>query len=299
MLDKDKKIRKVTLIGFLINILLSAAKIIAGTYGKSQAVVADGIHSLSDTTTDVAVIIGSYFWSKPPDSNHPYGHQRIETIVSIFIGLVLLAAGAGIGLEAIINLHKQSSCPPGWVALAASIASIICKESLYQWTMITGKKIKSISLTANAWHHRLDAISSIPVFFAVGISILWPEWNFIDRVGAIFVSFLIGYASLSIIITGLKELIDVGAPLELCEKIKIIALTNKAVQQVHAIRTRYVGSSLQVDLHAVVDGSMTVYEGHQVAEDIEKRILDNGPDVVDVVVHIEPEDSAIPEKKTQ
>ncbi|KPA19351.1 Cation efflux protein [Candidatus Magnetomorum sp. HK-1] len=295
MISKEKKIRKITFIGFLINILLSALKIIAGIYGKSQAVLADGIHSLSDTTTDIAVILGSYFWSKPPDSDHPYGHQRIETIVSIFIGIVLLAAGAGIGLDAIFNLHEKKSYPTGWIALVATISSILCKESLYQWTMRTGKKIKSISLTANAWHHRLDAISSIPVLIAVFVSIYWPAWVFIDSVGAIFVSFLIGYAALEIIFKGLKELIDAGAPHELCEKIKTLAVENKAVHQVHAIRTRYVGSSLQVDLHAVVDGDMTVYEGHQVAEDIENRILNDGPDVVDVVVHIEPKEFALPE----
>jgi cation diffusion facilitator family transporter len=293
MNTKNKQIRKITLIGFFANILLSIAKILAGTYGKSQAVLADGIHSLSDTTTDIAIIVGSYFWSKPPDSNHPYGHQRIETIVSIFIGIVLLAAGAGIGMESIFSLHENQSSHPGVIPLAISFISIVCKESLYQLTMITGKKIKSISLTANAWHHRIDAISSIPVFIAVAVSILWPSWDFIDLVGAIFVSFLIGYAALGIIFKGLKELIDVSAPVEMRERIKKIAMQNSSVQDIHAIRTRYVGSSLQVDLHAVVDGSMTVFEGHQIAEDIEKRILDTGPNVVDVIVHIEPGSSLL------
>ncbi len=293
--DKNKTIRKITWIGLIVNILLSFFKIIAGIYGKSQAVLADGIHSLSDTTTDIAVIAGSYFWSKPPDSTHPYGHKRIETIVSIFIGVVLFVAGAGIGLKAIFTLHETHSSPPGWIALLAALLSIICKEILYQWTAATGKRIKSLSLSANAWHHRLDAISSVPVFIAVGVSILWPEWNFIDHVGAVFVSLLILYAALKIMITGFKELLDVGAPREICEKIKTIALKNPAAHQIHGIRTRYAGNSLQVDLHVVVDGSMTVYESHQVAEDIEARLLNEGPDIVDVVVHIEPIESIVPE----
>jgi len=293
MISKEKQIRKITFVGFLMNIMLSTLKIIAGIYGKSQAVIADGIHSLSDTTTDIAVILGSYFWSKPPDVDHPYGHQRIETIVSIFIGIVLLIAGAGIGIDAIFNIQEQKRFNTGFIALVASIVSIIIKEILYQWTMRTGKKIKSISLTANAWHHRLDAISSIPVLVAVCVSIYWPAWSFIDSIGAIFVSFLIGYAALGFIFKGLRELIDAGAPLEMIEKIKALAIENNAVHQVHAIRTRYVGSSLQVDLHAVVDGNMTVYDGHHVAEDIERRILKYGPDVVDVVVHIEPEEYAV------
>ncbi len=292
---KEKRIRKVTWIGLIVNILLSFFKIIAGLYGKSQAVLADGIHSLSDTITDIAVIVGSYFWSKPPDSSHPYGHKRIETIVSIFIGVVLFAAGAGIGLKAVFTLHEKPSSPPEGVALLAAILSMICKEILYQWTAASGKRVKSLALSANAWHHRLDAISSIPVLIAVGISILWPAWNFIDHVGAAFVSLLILYASLKIVFTGLKELLDAGAPREICETIKKIALKNASVHQVHGIRTRYTGNSLQVDLHVVVDGSMTVYESHQVADDIEIRILNEGPDIVDVVVHIEPLESAVAE----
>jgi len=288
---KEKRIRKVTWIGLIVNILLSVIKITAGIYGRSQAVLADGIHSISDTTTDIAVIAGSYFWSKPPDSSHPYGHKRIETIVSIFIGVVLFAAGAGIGLKALFTLYEKHSSPPEWIALLAAILSIICKEILYQWTAATGRRTKSLALSANAWHHRLDAISSIPVLIAVGVSILWPKWTFIDHVGAVFVSLLILYAALKIAFTGFKELLDAGAPREIRRRIKTIVLKNPTVHQVHGIRTRYAGNSLQVDLHVVVDGSMTVSESHQVAEDIEARLFDEGPDIVDVVVHIEPIES--------
>lgn len=292
---KEKQIRKITWIGMIINILLSFIKVIAGIYGKSQAVLADGIHSLSDTTTDIAVITGSYFWAKPPDSSHPYGHKRLETIVSMFIGLVLLSVGVGIGIEAVSKLHEKQFIPPGWVALWAAILSIISKEILYQWTAASGKRIKSLALSANAWHHRLDAISSIPVLIAVSVSIIWPSWHIVDHIGAIFVSILILYAASKIVISGFKELLDAGAPREVCERIKTIAQKNEFVHQVHGIRTRYTGSSLQVDLHVVVDGSMTVYESHQVAEDIENRILNEGPDVVDVIVHIEPLEFSVPE----
>jgi len=293
--SKEKQIRKVSWIGLVINIILSLIKIVAGIYGKSQAVFADGIHSIFDTATDIAIIIGSYFWSKPPDSSHPYGHKRLETIVSISIGVVLFLAGAGIGMEAVSTLHEKNHIQPGWMALLAAILSIITKEILYQWTAATGKRVKSLALSANAWHHRIDAISSIPVLIAVGVSILWPSLNFIDGVGAIIVSLLIFYTALKIIIIGFTELLDVGAPREICEQIKTIALKNSSVHQVHGLRTRYAGSCIQVDLHAVVDGSMTVFESHQVSEDIERRILKEGPDVVDVVVHIEPLESAVPE----
>lgn len=292
---KEKKVRRMTWIGLLINIFLSGLKIAAGFLGKSQAVLADGIHSLTDLTTDIAVIAGSYFWAKPPDETHPYGHQRIETTVSLLIGAILLLAGAGIGWEAFATLQEKGSTPPGWIALSAAAVSIVCKEVLYRWTANAGKRVKSLSLSANAWHHRLDAISSIPVLFSVAVAMIWPQWNFIDNVAAVFVSMLIIYASLKILWPGFMELMDGGASRDVCEEIKHIALQNDAVVQAHKIRTRYTGSSLQVDLHVVVDGEMTVLEGHGVADDVERRILEEGPDVVDVIVHIEPPGSMVPD----
>jgi len=283
-----RKIRLVTWVGFFINIILSALKISAGIFGKSQAVVADGIHSLSDTATDIAIIFGSYFWSKPPDESHPYGHKRIETIVSIFIGFILIFAGVTISIDAIYSIKTTENISPGWISLAVTAISIISKEILYQWTIITGKKIKSLSLTANAWHHRTDAISSIPVFIAVGISIYRPDLNYVDNIGAVFVSLLVIFAALKIIFSGFKELIDFGAPKELLQKIIKIAHENNQVREVHSVRTRYAGNCLQVDLHVLVDAFITVKKGHDIAEDVKRKIIKKGPDVIDVIVHIEP-----------
>lgn len=291
--DRDKKIRKVTWIGLLLNIVLSALKIFAGVIGHSQAIIADGIHSISDTVTDLAVIIGSYYWSKPPDEDHPYGHKRLETLVTLFIGMILISAGAVIGWEAIITIKEKHAQPPSMVALSAAAVSILIKEFLYRWTATVGKKIKSMSLVANAWHHRLDSFSSIPVFIAVGASIIFPEWTFLDHVGAIFVSALIFHAAIKIIFDGIKEFVDVGAPEEILTEIKNLAEDHPYVIQVHGIRTRYMGSSIQVNLHLVLDSQMTVFDSHEIAEKIKNRILENGPDVIDVEIHIEPSESAV------
>ncbi len=289
--DREKNIRRVTWIGFFVNVLLSIFKIVAGTIGHSQAIVADGIHSASDTVTDIAVIIGSYFWSKPPDANHPYGHKRLETLVTLFIGSMLIIAGVAIGWEAIITMKEKHAHPPSMIALAAAAASIVVKEILYRWTVVVGKRIKSMSLVANAWHHRLDSFSSIPAFIAVGAAIIFPEWTFLDHAGAIFISALIFHAALKIILNGFKELVDIGAPEDICDEIKRLATEHPAVFQAHAIRTRYMGSSIQVDLHLVLDGKMTVFEGHEIAENIKGIIIENGPDVIDVEIHIEPFES--------
>jgi len=288
-------VRRVTWWGFFINIFLAAFKVTAGWLGHSQAVVADGIHSLTDTVTDIAVILGSYYWSRPADDSHPYGHKRLETTVSIFIGGILFLAGAGIGWDAVTSVYKAHEQHPRLIAFAAAAASIVIKELLYQWNRRVGKRINSVSLAANAWHHRLDVFSSIPVLVAVGVALIYPQLHLIDHLAAFFVAILICYAAIRIMLSGFRELVDQGAPPEVCEQIKELVKTHSAVVQVHNIRTRYAGNRLCVDLHVVVDSQLSVYEGHRVAEQVKNLLLHEGPDVLDVEVHIEPRDSALPE----
>ncbi len=292
----ERIVRRVTWWGFSINIGLSVFKVFAGIMGNSHAVVADGIHSLTDTVTDIAVIAGSYFWAKPADDQHPYGHKRIETTVSIFIGIVLFSAAFFIAWQAVTDFRGRYVSEPGLIALVAAVVSIVLKEGLYRWTLIVGKKVHSVSLAANAWHHRLDALSSIPVLVAVSAAILYPPWYMLDQLAAIFVALLVFYASIRIIVNGFKELVDEGAPRETCEQIRNIALIDEKVRHAYNIRTRYAGNYLQVDLHLAVNGNMTVHEGHRVAEDAKKRIIEQGPRVLDVVVHIEPVESVSPEE---
>jgi cation diffusion facilitator family transporter len=288
-------VRRVTWAGLLINLFLAAIKFIAGIYGRSQALVADAIHSLTDLTTDIAVIAGSHYWSRPPDENHPYGHRRLETLVTVFIGIVLIAAGIGIGWKAISALQEKHAAPPGWIAVFAALASIVCKEGIYRWTAITGRRVKSAALAANAWHHRTDALSSIPVLIAVAGARVFPSWSFLDHLGAAVVSIFILHASTKIIWPAISELIDVGAPTETGKKIGDIALKNEGVLQVHDIRTRYISSSILVDLHIVVEGLISVREGHDIADDVKARIIDAIPEVLDVIVHVDPPERAIRE----
>ena len=289
---REKIVRKVTWVGLWVNLFLAAIKFTAGIYGRSQALIADAIHSLTDLTTDIAVIAGSHYWSRPPDENHPYGHRRLETLVTVFIGVVLIAAGIGIGWKAISALQEKHASPPGWIAVAAALASIVCKESIYRWTAMTGRRVKSAALAANAWHHRTDAFSSIPVLLAVAGARIFPSWSFLDPLGAVVVSIFILHASIKIIWPGLSELIDVGAPKETRKKIRDIALKNEGVLQVHDIRTRFISSSIQVDLHIVVEGLITVREGHDIADDVKARIIDAIPEVLDVIVHVDPPERA-------
>ena len=290
---RDRYVRKVTWIGLLVNLFLSGLKFVAGFYGRSQALVADAIHSLTDTTTDIAVIAGSHYWDRPPDEDHPYGHRRLETLVSVFIGIMLAAAGAGIGWQALATLHEKHGEPPGWIALLAAMISIVVKEIIYRWTAAAGRRVKSPALAANAWHHRTDAISSLPVLLAVGGAMVFPSWSFLDRVGAAVVSIFILHAAWKIVWPGISELIDVGAPKEIQKNIYTVALKNKRVKEVHKIRTRYISTSIQVDLHIVVDGEISVREGHDIADDVRDRIVEEIAEVVDVVVHVDPPEAAL------
>ena len=282
------EIRRVTLCGLAANLGLSAVKFLFGVVGASQSLVADAVHSLSDCVTDIAVLVGVAFWKAPADSDHPYGHARIETMVTALIGILLGVVGIGIGYHAIAGINAKDTTQPGWIAFAAACGSIVVKEALYRWTIHVGKKVRSTALLANAWHHRSDALSSIPVAVAVLATRLWPAWGMLDHIAAVIVCVLIVHAAWKISWPALRELSDVGATSESRRVISEIAQQTEGVQSIHALRTRYLGPGLQVDLHVLVDPKLTVVEGHEIAGAVKRRLLDEGPDVLDVLIHIEP-----------
>lgn len=277
-----------TLCGLIANLGLSALKLTVGILGSSQAVVADGVHSLSDITTDIAVLWGVRYWSAPPDPDHPYGHRRIETVISAGIGLLLGAVGVGIAYQALRTVRRPDVEAPALIALAGAVVSIVGKEALYRWTAAVGRRVRSSALLANAWHHRSDAISSIPVAAAVVVASVRPAWAFIDHIGALVVSVFILYAAWRIVWPAFGELVDAGAGAQVRKDIERLAGRHEQVCYVHAVRTRRHGAGLHVDLHIGVDGGMSVRRGHAVSEEVKQRLLAEGPDVVDVVVHLEP-----------
>ena len=284
------QIKKVTWGGMIVNILLAGIKFLVGFLGSSQAVVADAVHSLSDMTTDIAVLFGVKFWSAPPDSSHPYGHQRIEELVTVAIGLALAAVAAGLAYNALATIREDHIQKISWIAILGPALSILGKEAIYRWTVHVGEKVKSSAVIANAWHHRSDALSSIPALVAVAVSALYPEWGFVDHIGAVLIACFILKVSWDIIIPALQGLIDTGASAKTQDHIKILAMEVKGVKSTHAIRTRKVGSHLLVDLHILVEPELTVRAGHKISEDVKGQLLNNGPEILDVVVHLEPFD---------
>lgn len=287
--DHVHTILRVTWTGLVVNVLLAVVKFVGGFLGNSHAVVADAVHSISDCATDLAIVIGVKFWSAPPDENHPHGHQRIETLVTTGIGLALVAVAVGIAWDAISGLGAPRHDPPGVAALVAALVSIVSKEWLYRWTVQTGRRVHSSALVANAWHHRSDAISSVPAVLAVGLALVWPQLAFVDFAGALVVGIFILQAAWVILRPAVGQLVDVAAPPAVLRAIEGLVLDTPGVRHVHSIRTRYLGGGIAADLCVHVDPAITVHEGHDIAERVRDRLIDEGPDIVDVVVHIEPD----------
>lgn len=281
-------IRKVTWSGMLVNVSLAGVKFFVGVLGSSQAVIADAIHSVSDMATDIAVILGVRFWTAPPDAGHPYGHQRIEALVTVAIGLALVSVAVGLGYNSLATIHEDYIQKIRWVAIVGPVLSILAKEILYRWTARVGVQVKSAAVIANAWHHRSDALSSIPAAIAVVVSALYPDWGFVDHIGAVIIAVFILKVAWDIIVPALQELTDTGVSLKTQEQIKDLVMAVKGVKNTHAIRTRKFGSYLHVDLHILVEPELSVRSGHTISEDVKQQLLQHGPDVLDVVVHIEP-----------
>jgi len=287
--DQDtRQVRRITWIGLVINVGLSGLKFAVGILGASQAVIADAVHSLSDMATDVAVLFGVKYWSAPPDAEHPYGHRRIEALITTAIGLVLAGVAIGIGYGAISTVRELHVRQPGWVALSGPALSIVLKELLYRWTVATGRRARSPAVVANAWHHRSDAMSSVPALLAVALSRWNPEWAFLDHVGAMIVSLFILKVSWDIVRPSLAELTDRGGTAQDREQIRHIVGAVAGVRSLHAVRTRRLGAQLHVDLHVQVDPELTVRAGHDISEEVKRALMQKDPDILDVVVHLEP-----------
>ncbi len=286
--ETGAQIRRVTWVGFVANLALSALKISAGLLGGSRAVLADGVHSLSDGATDVVILVGSRYWLAPPDGEHPHGHRRVETLVTTLIGLSLAAVAVGVVIDAVHSLRRPGGGSPSLLAAGAALVSIVAKEILYRWTAREGRRLRSGAVVANAWHHRSDAFSSVPALVAVVAAALVPAWAFVDFVGALVVSAFIIHAAWRITAPALGQLADRGASSDVVGALTALAAQVPGVRSVHALRTRYLGGGLAVDLHVRVDDALTVRQGHDIAHAVRERLERSPHEVLDVVVHVEP-----------
>ena len=281
--------RNVTLIGALLDGVLGVLKIFVGWIGHSQGLIADGFHSLSDLVTDAIVLIAAKYGSREADEHHPYGHERIQTVSSVALGAGLVVVSLGIGWDAVqrlISLEIQTV--PELYTLIVAVVSIVSKEWIYRYTMRVARKVKSTLLEANAWHSRTDAFSSVVV--VLGIIGSASGFVYLDAVAAIIVAALITKIGAGLMLDGIKELIDTGLSRDQLDKMREAMMNVEGVQGVHQLRTRKMGVTTMADVHILVNPSISVSEGHRIAEEVEKEAAVAAEDPVDVVVHIDPED---------
>lgn len=290
--DSTKRVREITWLGIWVNLILSIAKILAGVFGHSKALIADGIESGCDIVTSSVLLVGARYWSAPPDADHPYGHRRIETILTLGIGLVVAGVGGSIVYSALKSLQQGTASHPTMLALVVAIATVGGKELLYRWSAREGHKIQSMAVIANALHHRSDAISSIPVVLSVAAAQILPTWTFLDAVGALIAGGFILKAARDIAWPALRELSEAGAEPGILASLEATAVTIAGVTSVHGVRSRFVGASLFVELHIVVDPEMSVSQAHRIADRVAGRLVADFPDVVDVQVHLDPFDDS-------
>jgi len=284
-----KAARKVTLIGSAVDLLLGVAKIVVGYIGSSQALIADGIHSLSDLATDGVVLFAMKHGSREADEKHPYGHARIETLATITLGVALIGVAIGIAWDAFLRLrHPELLMHPGWLALVVASISIVSKEVIYQYTLRAAKKWNSSLLRANAWHSRSDAISSVIV--VIGILGSMSGLHYLDAVAAIGVALMVAWIGGKLAWHSAQELIDTAMEPEKVAQIRQSIQSVDGVQALHMLRTRRMGDSGLVDVHILVSPRISVSEGHRISETVRAQIMRDVNTVTDVMVHIDPED---------
>jgi cation diffusion facilitator family transporter len=283
-------VRRTTRVGLAANLLLSLAKFLIGIFTRSQACIADAVHSLSDSVTDIAVIVGVEYWNAPADATHPHGHRRIETLVTLFIGCSLGTVAVLLAWRAVHTIGVKHDAPLGWPIFVIATASIICKEWLYRWTAAAGARCHSSALVANAWHHRSDALSSVPVALAALATGFWPSILYLDHIAAILVSVMLLKAAWDIAWPSLQELADAGADEQVRTTLLKLAAEVPGVREAHRLRTRRIGPGYAVDLHVLVAAEMTVREGHDICDAVRTRLIEYGPRIIDVLVHLEPFD---------
>ena len=292
--DRLKDIRSITIWGAVVNIALTVAKIIAGVIGRSAAMIADGIHSLSDLLSDIVVLVFTHISSKGKDRDHSFGHGKFETLATLIVSIILVVVGAKLmsgGIKSIISVIKGNIIPkPGYIALIAAVLSIVSKEILYQVTVKVGKEVNSPVVVANAWHHRSDALSSIGALLGIGGAIiLGDKWTVLDPIASCCISIAIIVIAVKMALPSLSELLETSLPEDIETEIVRTASEIPGVRDIHELKTRRNGISFIIDAHITVDPSISIVEAHDIATNVENALQLKYGNETQISIHMEPD----------
>ncbi len=284
--QRRKAAEKVTLIGSVLDLLLGIIKIIVGLLASSAALVADGIHSLSDLFTDVMVIVVLRLSHQAPDRDHPWGHGRFETIGTVILGVILAAVGVLIAYDSIMRLLSDTvHSIPTWPALVAAAISIVGKEWIFRYTLKIGKALKSDLIIANAWHSRSDALSSIVVLVALAGTMMGVWW--LDGLAAVLVALLIGKIGWDLVARSVTELVDTALPEERVKELRETILSVEGIQSVHSFKSRQMGSESQLEMHLQVAPHLSAAEGHYIGDVAVLKLKERFDHIGHVIFHID------------
>ena len=286
-----------TLVGSVVNIILTVFKIFAGVLGRSTAMIADGIHSLSDLLSDIVVIVFVKISAKGRDKDHDYGHGKFETFATLIISLMLIVVAVNL-MSGGINKIRQildggEVSSPGMIALWAAVASIVLKEILYRYTIIQGKALNSPMMIANAWHHRSDAFSSVGSLLGIaGAIFLGDKFVILDPITGCVISIFILVMAVKMSVPAIKELLDVSLPDDVEEKIEATAKSVKGVVDLHELKTRREGPGIIMEGHLVLDSDISLKEAHNISKKVEESLRKEFGPETQISLHLEPEDDA-------
>lgn len=296
-MDRTAKVTFVTLVGSVVNIILTVFKIFAGVLGRSTAMIADGIHSLSDLLSDIVVIVFVKISAKGRDKDHDYGHGKFETFATLIISLMLIVVAVNL-MSGGINKIRQildggEVSSPGMIALWAAVASIVMKEILYRYTIIQGKALNSPMMIANAWHHRSDAFSSVGSLLGIaGAIFLGDKFVILDPITGCVISIFILVMAVNMSVPAIKELLDVSLPDDVEEKIEATAKSVKGVVDLHELKTRREGPGIIMEGHLVLDSDISLKEAHNISKKVEESLRKEFGPETQISLHLEPEDDA-------
>lgn len=286
--ERGRETRKVAAVSGVVNLLLSLAQILVGLLAHSAALVADGIHSASDLLSDVLVWFAARHAAQAPDEDHPYGHGRFETAATLGLGILLTLVALGIVLNGFERLFDADRPVPGGLALLVAAIGIAAKESLYWYTILVARRLRSEMLRANAWHHRSDAISSVVVLVGVGGAVM--GYSYMDAVAAILVGLMVAKIGWNLAWGAMSELVDTALDEAQVTEAKSVIMAVDGVGSVHMLRTRTHGAEASADVHVQVSPRLSVSEGHMISQAVEDRLIHGVEAITDVTVHIDPED---------
>jgi len=285
----DEAIR-VTKIGAVVNIVLVIIKIVLGYFGGSRALVADGLHSMTDLVSDAAVMVGVIAGAKPRDENHHYGHGKVENLSEMVLGIILVFAGLFIAVDSVSTIFRPNISVPSYFVIPVAAASIISKEWLYRITVKTGRKFHLQSLIANAWHHRSDAITSAGVLLGVTLAVFVPKFAMADAAVGFLVAIVIVRIGGKIGWDSAMRIIDTAPGVDYELKVKRMILEVPGALAVREMKFRYVGNMIAIEAHVGMDPELTVREGHDIATAVKRSVMERDSRIYDVVVHVEPEE---------